>query len=328
MEKERQLAAFITGRMTGPYGVYTNRIDTDQSGINASGHEVLSESASIMMRYAALAGEKELFDKHWQLAKDTFNMQGSFSYRYSPINGKKYPVNAAVDDLRLIRALYEAGEAFKDSSYMEEADQYGERFYNNNVKNGYMYDLYDENYKVNNKWITLCYINLSTLRNLSINSSEKLVLVGNMQKIAENGYLSDAFPFYETRFNVETGQYSSEDINTLESLLTIWNLAEIGAEKSSSIRYIKAQVREGTLYGKYTRDGVPLNSIQSTAIYAAAAMIGAEIGDEELYLNSMERMNQFRIVDKTSVLYGGFGDAGSGQAYSFDNLMALLAYKY
>ncbi|MNV70556.1 hypothetical protein D3C71_1635280 [compost metagenome] len=57
-------------------------------------------------------------------------------------------------------------------------------------------------------------------------------------------------------------------------------------------------------------------------------MIGAEIGDESLYHRSIERMNEFRVTDVGSPLYGGFGDVASGQAYSFDNLMALLAYVY
>ncbi|MNI94960.1 hypothetical protein D3C73_1531470 [compost metagenome] len=55
-------------------------------------------------------------------------------------------------------------------------------------------------------------------------------------------------------------------------------------------------------------------------------MIGAEIGDNELYQSGMERMNEFRVSDPASPLYGGFGDPNTGQAYSFDNLMALLAY--
>ncbi|WP_339288524.1 glycosyl hydrolase family 8 [Paenibacillus sp. FSL E2-0201] len=322
------LEQFITSKLTGEYGVYTNFIETDQSAEAASGHEVLSESASLRMLAAVRSGQQERFAEQWQLAKQTFDMNSGFSYRYSPKQQKLYPLNAAVDDLRMIRALYEAGEKFSDTQYTAEADKYGERFYDYNVKNEKLYDFYDMEYSSTNTFVTLCYINLGTLRKLSIPSQFSKKLTNDMNVILENGYLSDQFPFYETRFNYETGKYSSENINTVESLLSILALVEVDQEKSTSIDFIKQQVEAGTLYGQYSREGKPLNDIRSTAIYAITAMIGAEIGDESLYHKSIERMNEFRVTDVGSPLYGGFGDVASGQAYSFDNLMALLAYVY
>jgi hypothetical protein len=326
--EEQVLYTFISSKLTGPYGIYTNLQDTDQSAETATGHEVLSESASLLMRAAVLTGNKELFGAQWELAKKTFNMEGGFSYRYSPEHQKQYPINAAVDDLRLIRALYEAGETFQNDGYTGEADKYGQRFYDHNVKNGYMYDFYDENYKITNGFITLCYIDLSTLRKLSISRQLRNILLINMESILEEGYLSDNFPFYETRFNYENDKYSSENINTVESLLAILALAEVDRQQAASIHYIKQQVDAGTLYGQYTREGTPANNIRSTAIYALTAMIGSEIGDDSLYRKSIERMNEFRVADASSTLYGGFGDEHNKQAYSFDNLMALLAYMY
>ncbi len=327
-KEEQELYTFIAKQLTGPYGVYTNLQDTDQTAEAATGHEVLSESASLMMRIAVLSGNKEMFSSEWAKAKQTFSTEGGFSYRYSPKLQKHYPLNAAVDDLRLIGALYAAGDTFDNKEYTNEAAEYSKTFYRNNVKDGYMYDFYDNDFRVTNDFVTLCYINLDVLQNLSINDEIRGILLHNMNTILEDGYLSDEFPFYETRFNYKTGNYSSEKINTVESLLSILNLAEVDRQKPQSIRYIKEQVEAGTLYGQYTRDGQPANDIRSTAIYALTAMIGAEIGDDSLYSRSIERMNEFRVTDTGSVLYGGFGNPETGQAYSFDNLMALLAYSY
>ncbi|OKP76617.1 hypothetical protein A3844_30585 [Paenibacillus helianthi] len=327
-EERQELSAFITKQLTGPYGVYTNLLETDESGEAATGHEVLSESASLLMRAAVLASDKEQFASQWALAEQTFDMEGGFSYRYSPKQQKQYPVNAAVDDLRLIGALYEAGEIFDEPAYTEQADKYSQRFYGNNVKEGYMYDFYDKIYKTTNGFITLCYIDLGTLRKMSISNELRGILLHNMDGILEEGYLSDSFPFYETRFDYGTGVYSSENINTVESLLSILHLAETGRQKPASIRYIKEQVEAGTLYGQYSRDGKPLNEIRSTAIYALAAMIGAEAGDDALYRSGISRMNEFQVRETNSPMFGGFGNTDTGQAYSFDNLMALLAYSY
>lgn len=87
-------------------------------------------------------------------------------------------------------------------------------------------------------------------------------------------------------------------------------------------------MKSGTLYGQYTREGIPTNTIQSTAIYALTAMIGSELDDQELYENSIQRMSQFQVNDAGSPLYGSFGDTKSQTVYSFDNLMALLTFSY
>lgn len=323
------LEAFIADRMTGRYGIYTNLIDTAQDGTAASGHEVLSESAGLLMQYYALSGRRASFEATWNQARAVFDMNASFSYRYSPLSDRRYPVNAAVDDLRIIRALYEAGAAFKDAAYASEADRYGQRFYANNTKNGRLYDFYDETYKTTNDFITLCYIDLKTLGLLKLPNGDKKRLLENARRTAEGGYLGDAFPFYETRYDYGTGAYASpQDIRTVESLVTILHLSEAGIAHPESIAYIKKQVGAGTLFGTYSRNGEPKDDIRSTAIYALAAMIGSAAGDKEMYEQAISRMNELRTTGTGGPLDGGFGDSSTGQAYSFDNLTALLAYAY
>ncbi|GAA3401743.1 hypothetical protein ACFFNY_13300 [Paenibacillus hodogayensis] len=322
------LAAFIQTRLTGPNGVYTNLKESGQSAEAATGHEVLSESSGLLMRYYALTGQRRKFDEEWARTKRIFDLPSGFSYRYSPLHDKKYPVNAAVDDLRIIRSLYEAGQTFRDQAYTDEANAYGLRFYEHNAKDGFLYDFYDIRYYLTNDFVTLCYIDVKTLNLLPIADKDKTAFIGNMLGISKRGYISDDFPFYETRYVYKKAAYSSETIQTVESLLTILKLAEVRQHQPSSIRYVKEQVKAGTLYGQYTRDGKPATDIRSTAIYAITAMIGAELGDSSLYEDSIRRMREFQVSDSASPLYGGFGDTGSGQAYSFDNLMALLAYAY
>jgi uncharacterized protein YkuJ len=326
--QREQLQQFIVNNLSGAHGVFTNFLDTDQSTSLATGHEVLSESAGLLMRYYAITGQKGPFDNLWARTKQIFNLSSSFSYRYSPELPKLYSLNAAVDDLRIIRALHEAGSVFKEESYVEEAEAFGLRFYKYNVKDGYLYDFYDDAYQITNDFITLCYIDLKTLRLLPINSDNHRKLERNMLKIIKEGYLSNDFPFYETRYQYKDDSYTSDNINAIESLLTILVLSEIGEQHPESIRYLKEQVKHGALYGQYSKEGVPTTEIQSTAIYAITAMIGSQLGDKALYEDSITRMNEFQVQDQGSPLHGGFGNPESQQAYSFDNLMALLAYAY
>jgi len=319
---------FVLDNMYGPHGVYTNYDDVSDSGTAAAGHEVLSESAGLLLRYDALTNRKAAFQADWERAKRTFELPSGFSYRYDPKRDNKYTVNAAVDDLRIIRALYEAGDRFHSAEYTALAEDYGKRFYSFNVRDGKLYDFYDETYKVTNDFVTLCYIDLFTLKRLPVPSEQKNALIENMAKIMQNGYLSDAFPFYETRYHYDTDTYRSEGINAVESLLTILSLSEAGLQRPESIAYLKEHVRNGALYGQYDKSGAPQNEIQSTAIYAITAMIGSVLGDVDLYKDSIAQMEKYRVSDRTSPLYGGFGNPATKQAFSFDNLMAMLAYAH
>lgn len=330
IEDERQavLHDFLLRKMSNNALVFTNFLDTSQLETVATGHELLSESAGLLLRYYARTDQRDAFDYVWEQTKIRFDMKSGFSYRYSPAHDKRYTLNAAIDDLRIIRALFEAEAAFGDQMYQQEAEQFSQRFLLYNVKNGRMIDFYDEQYHIANSFITLCYADFKTLQWISGFVEEFEFVQDNLLHIIEDGFISEEFPFYYTRFDYAEESYRAESIFSIESLLTILSLAEIGEHHPASIQFIKERVSEGRLFGQYSLDGVPLNDVRSTAIYGITAMIGSVIGDEALYQLSMERMNEWQILDSEHELFGAFGDPLTGQAYSFDNLIALLAYTY
>lgn len=179
---------------------------------------------------------------------------------------------------------------------------------------------------MNNDFITLCYIDLKTISLLPGNQTK---LLENQTTILQNGYLGDTFPFYKTRFNYSKNDYQdSAEINVIESLLAILHLSEVGLQKQASIDYLKEQVNDGTLSNRYDSKGKPIDLNQSPAAYGIAAMIASEAGDEEFYLTAMNKMETYQIMDEASPLYGGYGDTETNQVYSFNNLIALLAYQY
>ncbi|MEO3945904.1 hypothetical protein [Gorillibacterium sp. CAU 1737] len=327
LQEREQIERFVRTRMMGTDGIYTNFKDTEQKAEVATGHELLSESSSLYMRTAARTAEKKEFDEAWTSARKTFEQDWGFSYRYSPKWKKRFPVGASVDELRLLRALYEAGEVFQDPTYTKEADQLGERFVRYHVRDGKLRDFYDSTAGVTNGFLTLCYADMRTLWQFPATVEPKKLVEDTLATV-EGGYLSDSFPFYETRYNYETQRYESEGIRTVESLLTILHLTEMGREKDTSIRFIKERLADGALYGEYSRTGEPMNRVESTAIYALVGMIAAERDDPTLYNMAVERMEAYRVTKESSALFGGFGNDQLDEAYSFDNLMALLAYTY
>ena len=132
---------------------------------------------------------------------------------------------------------------------------------------------------------------------------------------------------YAGIYSYKEGTYSANDISTIQSLLTVLNLALIGESSQSSIDFIKKNTERGTLYGSYDIKGKAKNDVESTAIYAICADIGRAIGDEVLYETAITQMNRFQVLDENSKVFGAFADAQTLDLYAFDNLMALLAYR-
>ena len=317
---------FLTGNMlTEQGGVRTNYLDKAENAELATGAEVLSESMGLLMLYAVEIRDEVLFGRLLHFVEGYLDTGAILSYRYSPESGA-YTVNAFVDDIRIIRALLKADEAL-GGGYLNTALKYADRLYNTNVKDSRVYDMYDEQYGITNDFVTLCYIDLDTMQQLSAYDPRWDEIFETMRDIVEGGYISDTFPLYAGSLGYADMQYSTSDISMVQSALTALSLARIGECPQATLDYLKDCVTSGAIYGTYSQDGVRSSDTESTAIYAICAMIAEAAGDDEMYGLCIELMNRFQVMDETSQVYGAFANAKTMDLYAFDNLTALLAYR-
>ncbi len=325
-QEETLLLRFVSEHLvTSDGGVRTNYLDPAPNADWATGEEVLSESMGLWMLYAAKTGDQASFERSLAFVKERLDMGVLLSYRYSPESGA-YPVNAFLDDLRVIRALLLAQEAF-GGQYETTALSYADRLYRTNVKENRVYDFYDERYGGTNDFVTLCYLDLDTLNMLAARDEKWWPVLETMRAVAEGGYLGDRFPMYARSYDYASETYSSQSIDTVQSLLTMLSLSQVGACPRASVDWIRQRVAKGTLYGAYDLNGANIGQTESTAVYAICAMIGQSEQDGELYRLSIARMERFQVLDQTSEVYGAFANARTLELYAFDNLMALLAYR-
>ncbi|GGC80034.1 hypothetical protein GCM10011573_07140 [Enterococcus wangshanyuanii] len=326
-ERRNNLKFFIDTKMMLPNGgITTNFLENTDSTEVATGHEMLSESSGLYLRNLEMTDTEGRFDTYYKETKKLFYDRVQFSYRVDE-NGKKFPVNASVDDLRIIRALIGASARFGSKDYTKEIDSVAKNFMETSMDHNILIDFYDVDQKKQSDSTSLFYIDLKTMGYLYKKYDVSADYLQYHYSLIENGYLSDAFPFYQTRFNHKTNKYENTGtINVIESLLTILHLGEAGLQKQESIDFIKDQVSKGTLFNSYDLTGVPVDKNQSAAAYALAAVIGAIIHDQELYDSSILILNNFQITDPNSMFYGGFGDSRTKEVFSYNNLMALIAY--
>lgn len=329
-EEEQLCSAFFEEKMISErFEIYTNYTETTEKGELATGHDVLSESYGLMMMRAVMQNDRKTFDEcNTYLLNNLWN--GNFlSWRKNSVTGENSSVNASVDDLRVIQSLLLGYETWQERSLYRQAQTMARKLYRHNVRNGSFTDMYDEASDTSSATVTLCYQNLSAFQMLRKIDRRWDEVYQNALATLQEGYLGDTLPLYQTRKNTQTGLYETETVNSIESLLTVLHLAEVGEVRTETLQWLRQNALQGTLYGLYDEEtGQPATTLQSTAVYAIAAIIGATVEDETLYQAAITHMNLYQVKDANSEIYGAYGDAASKTVYSFDNLYALSAFCY
>ena len=290
----------------------------------ATGTQVLSESQGLWMQYCLLTNDQKNFDKAFRFLEEKMLIKNFISYRYVS-EGELYYVTSAVDDFRVIGALLDAQEKWGDDNYKDRAIDFSEMMYESIVTNDNIVDFYDITYSASGNCLTLCYADFKTMNTL-INADERWKPVfDNSLKVIKEGYLGDSFPCFASSFDYLSNTYNTQQINMVQSLITAINLAEVNQCPKQTIDFIEKKVKNEELFGNYLSTGEPIDNVKSTAVYALAAILGRKTGNKKLEDDAIQVMLQFQVLDKNSELYGGFADVNTKDAFSFDNLNALIA---
>lgn len=299
---------------------------------------VLSESEGILMEYAVKTGNDELYQKTKQYVDNIMKENPLVSWRV--VNDKAASVNALIDDLRIYGAMYDY--TMKNNGDEQELKDYSDQILEYNTDNkGRLVNFYDfaeeiedasgKKVKVTkhkDTQLTLCFADFTSLGKLWAENWKFKPVYYKALDTVKGGYISESFPLYYSAYNYETEEYSKDDLNTAEALKTVLHLAEISEARQESINWIKENVKQGTLYGKYGVDGQARedSKYESTACYAIAALIGKEVNDPELVNIAVKQMEKLKVNNPSSPHYGAFGNSDGTNILSFDQCMALLAY--
>lgn len=302
-------------------GIRTNG-QTAEEGIPA-GADVLSESLGIFMEYAALSGNKELYNRLWIYARSWMFAEGFLPWVITDKSETK--VNALVDDLRVLGAMQKAGEAVSEPSYR----QYVEAIYRYNVEAGKPVDFYDVGTEEKASRFTLCYGDLATLKQIGETDRRYRAVYKNTLHLIRNGRISEKFPLYYSYYDYALQKYEGTRLHMAEAMTTLLHLAEVGELPEEAMEWIAEEMEEGCVYAAYDTEGNPAADgyYESTSVYALIVMTALAEGRMDIAGEAIQKMEQFRITDGNSRFYGIFGNPDGTGMYSFDQGMALLAYE-
>lgn len=311
--KDREIFCRIEKEWMGEEGqVYTSRKKL-QSSV-PSGQDILCESQGLIMEYAVKTEKKELFEKADSFLQSKMKRDQVYAW-YLKEDGKQADANAVLDDLRIYQALAMADELW--GGQKEKMQALAQGILEHNTEGNRLYSFYDFSQKKPGKEIALCYVDLVTLDGMGEQREEFRSVTENMTGILESGYISDEFPLYYAAYDYETGKYENESLHTAEALLTLYHLAQADRMKETSLEWLREKLSGRGLSARYGTDGevVPGYEYESTAVYAIAALIGAEEKDSDIYTKSIQKME---------ILTEQHTDTDGMRV--FDLLMPMMAY--
>ncbi|WMC93729.1 TlpA family protein disulfide reductase [Kineothrix sp. MB12-C1] len=337
---ERQLQNMISEAKDGKAFTYSKQLlpllMTEEGGIRTnyktseesipSGEDILSESQGILMEYAALTGNKEMFDHLWTYTKSKMFPEGFMPWVISEKTDTA--VNALVDDLRIIGAIQKA-EIMQEEN-LAFYQQYLDAVFLYNTEEGRPVDFYDIKMEQKADRFTLCYGDMATLEQMKKNDKRYLEVYENTLDLIQNGRISEKFPLYYSYYDYTKQKYEGTRLNMAEAMTTLLHLAEVGELPDTAMDWIADELEKGCVYAAYDIDGSPSEDgyYESTSVYALIVMTALEEGREDIAGKAINKMEQFRIADAENEFYGIFGGSDGTGIYSFDQGMALLAYEY
>ncbi|MCX8129656.1 MAG: glycoside hydrolase [Clostridia bacterium] len=325
-DRETALLNFIKKRMMGNEGqIYTKIKQGEACG------EVLSESVGLLMEYCIEKNNRVLFDKEFDFLREKL-LDDKNLIRWKAAN-KEVNCNAAIDDFRIVRALLDAYDIWGDKVYLDTAGFIQESIFKKQVEGEWLFEFYDWKLGKSNKTIPLCYLDLYTLGRLREFNKDWSRVADFGERIISEGKPDSEIPIYYKYYDYETKRYfldeeyvKSKAVCLTYTLYTVMHMSEINGDTEMFTNWLKKEMGTGRLYAWYDpQTGTPANDIESTAVYALAAVYAKKTGEGELYHRLIDRMMAFRVNDKKSPDYGGFGNEDTGECYSFDNLTALWA---
>ena len=322
-----------SGKVTGDFVI--NSLMDKNGGVHASynpkesgaqSSDVLSESQGIVMEYAVLINDQQLFNKI--LSYITEIMWGDGLPAWKVKGNKPSDVNALLDDLRIMSAIISAQEQW--GGYENLIERYAESLFEYGLNDGKYVDFYDSRSKQYAGRFTLCYGDLQTMEKLADQDKRLEKPYESVKNLILDGKISSNFPLYYSWYNYKTKSYAEDDLNSAEAMMTFLHLARANLLPDDSMDWLRDKMKRGGVKARYSVDGKVVEgyNYESTAVYALIAMIAKEKGDNQLQGMALKKMERMRIIDTSSPYYGAFGMEDGTGITTFDQVLAMLAYEY
>lgn len=233
------------------------------------------------------------------------------------------------DQMKFFKLLYKAHAKWGQEKYKNMGMLIEKHLYEQYIKEKKIYPYYklQENETIDTP-IPLYFLDLNSLGLLGTQRNNWISIYNESKQLIQNAYINERFPFYHTSYDYGENTYNKDyKANMLESVLIVFNLAEVKLHKEATIDWLKMQLKKGAIYTEYNKEtGLPIEHTENAGIYGVVAQIGKIIGDIELYTLAIERMLSLQIKEEGHPEAGAFQSFTKEEINLYENLNALLAF--
>jgi hypothetical protein len=345
-ESETLCKSFMLSKMvTNEGAVYsTFKQGYKESTVYGINHEVTAESIGLLMLYAVKEGNKPLFDMEVAFLKEKLLSPLGICYwklkeDFSPFIYNGYFSSASIDDLRIIDALIEGYNLWKDMNYisliyimMNGVFNYEVDEATNILVDYYVWKNSESDMGKKAEILTLAYARLPTLLKMAKFESRWIKVFNETLKVVLEGLNSQQSLFYQ-EYNVKNKEYKGVYFNTIEELMIALNLVEIGKKDKALLIYDfykKAYLKEGFISDIYRLNGEASPSDAGIGSYALLARLSLKLNDYDFALKIIfEKILTCQEKNSKSEYYGAFMNEWPivKDANAYDNLQALLTLR-
>jgi len=283
----------------------------------------LSETVGLEMMWHLLEGNKNAFDSQLLLLKRYFISPTNLLYwkvteAFNGINS-----NATIDDLRVCRALILAYKTWGDAEYMEVAKKIGKALldyciYQDILLDGVSWESagFFGGIAINQgkRSITLSYPDFEAMFLLKdINPAWIKVIQRTLGIVWVGALLKEEDVYWG--YDIDHGTYNDEGKNLINKMLHLLHLANAGGIPINHVKRIANKLRTEDALLDYQGN-------ENIAVYSLAVLLFQKSGFYSEAELALDKLKKFRLENG---LLGYRDNTSKGEAWAFDNLLALLA---
>ncbi|MFJ7952116.1 lipoprotein YdaJ [Lysinibacillus sp. NPDC096418] len=297
-----------------------------QTDLTERADEYLSESIGLWMEFLVEQNDPIHFKKQVQMLEEHF-LTKDRTVSWLILNDEKSTVNALIDDLRIMLALYNGAVLWEEQGYEKLADDMASALVKTNLVEGILVDYYDVATASQADFVTISYIIPEAYDMLFEKGFITKSQYTENKNIVANAPLSKD-GFFPQRYVVTTKSYQYDaEINLIDQYYIGYHRAKWGYDVQSLVTLTKeAMASEGKIYGRINpKTKAPTVEYEAAAVYALATLMMLELEENELAQQLFQQLITMRISDSKSVYYGGYIVVDGLYTHMFDNILSLLA---
>lgn len=290
-----------------------------------NGNLSLSESMGLWMEYVLDKQDITLFHEAFLTVHKQFLLkEGIVAWKIEA--DEVAHTNALIDDLRIVEALFVAGERYDYEPYTDTAVTISNALMEYNQQAEGFVDFYDTKHEEANDTLTISYVNLDAMEWMErygiLPKSELEKMNSFMRTLPiENGFYPQSYDVIQNTFSFD------KEINLIDQLYIGLHLERANIETDELYEWLKSEFyEEMMLYGRYDCETKhPTVDYEAAAVYGLAILYSMERQDDTFSEDLYEQMKTLQVQDETSPYNGGYFEVAEHSTHSFDNLFPLLA---